>query len=154
MPYTSRPGGPGRGHKRKIGNGSGWGGPERGAGSSRASLPLFGRERDQPTTEAKVIGKQEEERRKAEAREFYYSVMKCQTEPTMTRLFAADKLLDRLEGKPVATNVNVNAGDVSSLSDAELAAELARAEREAADAAARIAEARGEEPPGNVPPVH
>ena len=65
MPHTSRPGGPGRGHKRKIGNGQLWGA---GAGESspRKSLPLFGRDRPQPAPEAKREGwvkKKEAERR-------------------------------------------------------------------------------------------
>lgn len=154
MPHTSRPGGPGRGHKRKIGNGPGWGGPAKGAGSSRPSLPLIGIDRDHATPEAKSMGRKEADARSEEMRELYYSVAKNTAEPTMVRLFAADKLLDRIEGKAVATNVNVNANNLAALSDAELAAELARLEREARDAAARVSEAGGDEPAGDVPPVH
>lgn len=39
----------------------------------------------------------------------------------VARIQAADKLLDRLEGKPVQRNVNFNHTDLSGLTDAELA---------------------------------
>lgn len=151
---TGRPPGPGRGHRRKIGNGAGWGGPARGAGSSSESLPLIGRERELPTVEAQMTGRQRAEQRAEELRELLYGIATDVEQPGMVRVSAADKLLDRLEGKPVATNVNITRNDFSSMSDAELASELARMEREASEVAARILAARGEEPPGNVPPVH
>lgn len=154
MPHTSRPGGPGRGHKRRIGNGRGWGGPARGSGSTRPALPLIGIERDQPTPEAKSMGRKEADARSEEMRAILHAVATDASAPAMVRVVAADKLLDRIEGKAVATNVNVNANNLAALSDAELAAELARLEREARDAAARVSEAGGDEPAGDVPPVH
>lgn len=44
---------------------------------------------------------------------------------------ATTAALDRLEGKPVARNINVNADDLAGLSDADLHAELARLHGEA-----------------------
>ena len=154
MPGTGRPPGPGRGHKRKIGHGSGWGGPARGEGSAREALPLIGREREQPTGEAKSMGRKQADARADEMRAVLYAIATDAEAHAMVRVHAADKLLDRLEGKAVATNVSVSASSIAALSDAELAAELARLEREARDAAARVSEAGGDEPAGDVPPVH
>ena len=124
-----RPGGPGRGHKRKIGNGQLWGA---GAGESspRKSLPLFGRDRPQPAPQAKREG----------------WVKKKEAEARGARIYdlASQKILDRLEAdeqmspmelmaiikesgnrafgqpkQPVEVNDHRNADD---LSDAELAA--------------------------------
>lgn len=154
MSHTSRPGGPGRGHKRRIGNGAGWGGPAKGAGSTRPALPLIGIDRDQPTPEAKSMGRKDADARADEMRAVLYAIATDAEAHAMVRVHAADKLLDRLEGKAVATNVSVSASSIAALSDAELAAELARLEREARDAAARVAAAGGTEPAGDVPPVH
>lgn len=101
-----------------------------------------------------MTGRQRAEQRAEELRELLYGIATDVEQPGMVRVSAADKLLDRLEGKPVATNVNITRNDFAAMSDAELASELARMEREASEVAARILAARGEEPPGNVPPVH
>ncbi len=129
MPGTGRPPGPGRGHKRKIGNGQLWGA---GAGESspRKSLPLFGRDRPQPAPEAKSEGWVK--RHEAEARGA--RIYDLATQRLLERLEAgedmspqelvaiAKALGDRAFGQPkqsVEVNDHRSADD---LSDAELAA--------------------------------
>lgn len=67
----------------------------------------------------------------------------------MVRIAAADKLLDRLEGKPANLNVNLDADDLDRLSDADLRAEAERLADQIADAEARKASAKAE--PGRLP---
>lgn len=57
-----------------------------------------------------------------------------------TQKAAAEALLNRLQGMPVARNLNANTDDISRLSDGDLIAELARAERATAAAGAGTAE--------------
>ncbi|HYI84456.1 MAG TPA: hypothetical protein VEX11_14755 [Acetobacteraceae bacterium] len=97
-------------------SGEGWGGPAKGASSSR-----FRKGDPAPVLRTKAVSD-----RAAECREkvlgMYEEMVDDASMHPMVRLTAGDKLLDRLEGKPVAVNVNHNLGDPSRLSDAELAA--------------------------------
>ncbi len=94
-----RPGGPGRGHKRKTGNGPGWGGPAKGAGSTRKALPLIGDEAPQPPPEAKSAGRKRSLDRAEEMRAVLYSIAR-EGEHEANRLNAAFKLHTLLEPMP------------------------------------------------------
>jgi hypothetical protein len=81
-------------------NGSGWGGPENGehpnpaprAAASALTIPVRGDGRAEKA--AATIAS------KAEVLEFYTDVFRNKNESTLYRIAAADKLLDRTEGKP------------------------------------------------------
>ena len=72
--------------------------------------------------------------RNARMKEILAEIAEDTTAPHAARVNAADKWLDRDEGKPVQTNINANVDDVSKLSDDELRAELARLGGEASAA--------------------
>jgi hypothetical protein len=149
----------GRGHNKGSGiparglpaTGLGWGGPAKGDPG-----PLFDSQYAKAMSE---MAKNPEVRARNEARaeelrEFYYQTAKNENEPTLIRMAAADKYLDRVEGKPIARSVTTTVDDVSELSDIELAAEIARLEREIAQCTAGTSEAPAGEPAGGVSPLH
>ena len=74
---------------------------------------------------------------------FYETVVDDVAEATNYRIAAADKLWDRIDGKPAQMNLNVNSNEVSSLTDDELRSEIARLRREAGFDAAGAGEAAG-----------
>ena len=93
-----------------AGSGPGWGGPAKGAG-----WPIGKRTVDEANI-AKVTLPPELKERKAMKRrvtretmmEVYEDVALDAKAPHMARVSAADKWLDRTEGKPAQTNVNLN----------------------------------------------
>jgi hypothetical protein len=137
--------GPGKG----PGKGDGWGGPAKGAGTRFVKGQVQdgqGQGRTAPYVEKR-------EDRLAMLRDHIWNLaMTAQREET--QLAAANAYLDREEGKPIARTVTATVDDVSQLSDLELAAEIARLDRELAAAKTRGSEAPAGEPPGAVPPVH
>lgn len=140
----------------RHGNGSqgpGHGGPARG-GPSRPSEPFTA---DSPTRETvaqldngdvdeqafraerraeRRDRKRLKEERTIELEDRLYKVgMGKEPEATLVQITAARAVHAIWNGLPVATNVNLTADDVASLSDDELRAELAASEREAASVA-------------------
>ena len=121
-----RPAGPGRGHKVKQGNGfvnkpatglpamgEGWGGDASGTEGwkqGEVHAPLRTPERDKA---------------RAEMMDTIYTVAMT-SESEALRMMAADKVLDRLIGKPMQTNLNLNRDDISQMSADELRDELAK----------------------------
>lgn len=105
----------------RVGNGEGWGGPANGASTSRFQPGESGGGH-LPENRAKAASRAEE------MRDVLYGIATNKKAHAMVRVNAADKLLDRIEGKAPQTNINRNTNDLSSLSDAELDAELARRE--------------------------
>lgn len=114
-----RPPGPGRGNKVKQGNGPGWGGPAKGAGSSKVARP-HGKE-GQAIQAATGTGmfrppevRAEQAARVAATREemleFYVEVKRNEDESTLNRMAATEKWFDRTEGRPAQTNINENTG--------------------------------------------
>ena len=110
-----------RSANRRAGNGPGWGGPANGPGATPKTPRPFSSDW-QPSVDAKLRGKEMAER----MRHVLASVAEDDEAPPQARVAAADKLLDRLEGRPVQPNVTLNVDDVGKLSDADLTAELAR----------------------------
>ena len=112
-----------------AGKGDGWGGPATGAGSV---VPLGPKPekllRGPPTREqraAKAYRDMADAQIASEARETLLAIMRT-AEREETQLAAACKLLDRIEGLPVARVTTTPADDLSKLSDAELQAALDR----------------------------
>jgi hypothetical protein len=107
------------------GNGAGYGGPAKGAGwggSAKGShRPENGHE--QPPY---LRGEARKARiaEKHAAREELYGVIyeiAVTSSNEFARLSASNALLDRIEGKPIQRNINVNQDDPRKLTDAELA---------------------------------
>jgi hypothetical protein len=162
MPGRAKPGQPksqakqivgkrvGNGPGKGPGKGDGWGGPAKGAGK-----PYFAKGETQEGQgrghTAPYVEKRED--RLAMLRDHIWNLaMTAQREET--QLAAANAYLDREEGKPIARTVTATVDDVSQLSDLELAAEIARLDRELAAAKTRSGEAPAGEPSGAVSPVH
>lgn len=127
-------GGPAKG----PGQGPGWGGPAKGTGSDAPKHEPFNGDFGQnvPGRWAANIASSQE------LQEFYTAMLRDEEQHGMTRIAAADRLYDRIEGKAVQRSVNVNINDPSSLSDAELDLEI---ERRAGSLAPALA---GEAPQG------
>jgi hypothetical protein len=128
------------------GLGDSWGGPARGAGNGNKRRGF-----DSETAKA-AVAKQISDRRagvmsradirrqRTEQLEDLLFSLATSAEREETQVSAATKLHAIYNGQPVARNLNVQADDISQLSDDELRAELARAGGEAsADAAGTAA---------------
>ncbi len=122
-----------------AGKGDGWGGPAKGASASRIrpgdpeGIQAMGND---PDVKAKA------EQRGELVREHLFNLALGAARQE-TQVAAAVAYLDRTEGKPVQRNVNLNTGDPSQLSDADLAA-IAQSGRAApAEAAADTQEPGG-----------
>ena len=98
---------------KRIGNGPGWGGPAKGAGSST-------KDRRRPAGEPGPGGGHKnparaaiEAKKLADAERYKRVISEIALDPEVrpeTRVIAADKMLDRIEGKPVQRNQNENSG--------------------------------------------
>src|SRR6476646_6856394 len=120
-----------------VGAGDGWGGPARGAGVPDENRP-FDSESGRAAAakriadrEAGLMSKADNRRQRSEALENRLYELAFGAEREETQVAAAVKLHAIYNGSPVARNLNVQADDISQLSDDELRAELARASREA-----------------------
>lgn len=132
-----------------AGKGEGWGGPARGAGHRFVKgevLPAQGK----GTTAAYAEAREERNRLLKD----HLFDLALRAERQETQVSAAIAWLDRDEGKPIARTVTATVDDVSQLTDLELAAEIARVERELAQAQAGAGEAAAGKPSGDVPPIH
>jgi hypothetical protein len=112
--------------QRMPSQGPGWGGPAKGMNGTKGighGGPARGVPGPIPTTSrrARKIANAEE------CMEKMTELMNQKRFPFLS-LQAADKLLNRLEGLPVARNLNINADAAANLSDAELDAEIAQLE--------------------------
>src|SRR6202000_10689 len=115
-------------------HGPGWGGPAKGAGAGPAE-PFTA---DTPTRERLPGGKgdlvklseradrKERDAENAQILKDHLAQLAVGAEAEITRVRATEAWLNRHEGMPVARNINLNVDDVRALSDADLAAELAR----------------------------
>jgi hypothetical protein len=93
----------GRFPKGNGAGGTGWGGDKKGAGRN---VPFtaddeFRGARTSESIQAKIASREE-------VLELYTTVLRDPEEATPNKLAAGDKLLDRIEGKPVQKNVNEN----------------------------------------------
>lgn len=90
------------------------------------------------------------QKRAEEAEDKLYELF-TSAERQETQLAAAKEYLNRVEGMPIARNINANVDDISRLSDAELDARLADlARRTAEDVGGEAAQGVPEESPGVV----
>lgn len=144
--------GPGRGGPASgiPAGGAGWGGPAKGASTAPRLQPagdplsdMLRAQRHAPDTRAAA----EERRRKA--MQLYEQVVDDEGQPIMARLAAATHLLDRLDGKPVATQVNIKGDPFAGWSAEQLERAAELLERHP-DLAAGL-EAEGGPPEGGKP---
>lgn len=118
------------------GQGDGWGGPPRGAGQGgarrifKSENARAAREKQISDREAGIVSKADIRRQRTEELENLLYDLALRAEREETQIAAATKLHAIYNGQPVARNLNVQADDVSQLSDDELRAELARTGRE------------------------
>lgn len=130
----------------RIGRGAGWGGPAKGEGTKKR-FAAGDEHRGMATAENRAANIAERE----EILGFYTDVLRDPDETTLNRLTAGDKILDRTEGKPVTRQITADVDDASTLTDAELAADIARLSAAFARAVEGAREAPAGEPPGTVP---
>lgn len=109
--------------------GEGYGGPASGLGKDLSDPSTH-----VPVTRDRIADKAAT---RARMRAMYERFADDEALNPVVRMMAADKLLDRLEGKPANLNVNLDADDLDRLSDADLRAEAERLARQIADAEAR-----------------
>ena len=133
-----------------AGKGDGWGGPARGASASRI-LPGDPTGVQALSRDPDIASKREDRLQLLRDHMFHLALNAAREE---TQLAAASAYLDREEGKPIARTVTAAVDDVSQLSDLELAAEIARIDRELASATPRGGEAAAGESPSDVSPLH
>jgi len=121
-----RPAGPGRGNKVKQGNGfvnkpatglpamgPGWGGD------------ASGTEGWKPGTPHPHLRTPERDKARQEMMDTIYTIART-SETEGLRMMAADKVLDRLIGKPLQTSVHLDADDIGKMSDDDIRRELAK----------------------------
>jgi hypothetical protein len=132
-----------RNPNRMPARGAGWGGPAKGNGAGSDAVPLVpatvqpGCQRDPATGQMlPTLRSMTRQQVEAELQEFYLSVKRDEREPSLNRLAAADKLYDRVFGKPMQTNVNADLNDVAALTDEQLRQRLEQVRRRAGIAAA------------------
>jgi hypothetical protein len=110
-------------------NGPGWGGPAKGAGFLKPSRP-HGREglalRSEIPSEVTAAKAERKEANREEMMGVYEEVARDPAAPHMARIVAADKWLDRTEGKPMQININQNTDldSAQALRQAETRAQL------------------------------
>ena len=110
----------------RKGNGAGYGGPAKGPGADAPMQPPF--EAGNQTAAGPHDNTTGAEQR-AEMLAIITEVAKDRSQPGMARISAADKWLDRYEGKPLARNLNINTDELADLDDDALAARRADLER-------------------------
>ena len=110
----------GRRHGNGDLNGPGWGGPAKGAAVDRSEAVMATPgARSTPETQAKAITR---ERRREMMIAVYERIADDVDAPAMAQITAADKWLDRHEGKAIARTVSAIVGDAKKLDDAALIA--------------------------------
>lgn len=107
--------------------GPGWGGPAKGASASRFAPGQSG---GGHTADNRALAAA----RREKVLNLYEAIVDDEDQPAMVRITAGDKLLDRTEGKPPQTNINLNSHvPADELSDDELARIAAGSGSDAAD---------------------
>lgn len=110
------------------GNGAGRGGGAKGEGMGEGwGGQATGRSRPDLTAGVQRLSNDADARARADQRRekvlaMYEGYVDDAAAHPMVRIAAGDKLLDRIEGKPIARNVHASVSDPSQLSDADLAA--------------------------------
>ncbi len=106
----------------RRGNGAGWGGPAKGIPASADTASKFepGNKAALPAGERASVMQRTRATRDAMIA-VYERIAADETAPPMAQITAADKWLDRHEGKPIARMVNMTPDDVSVLDDGTLA---------------------------------
>lgn len=112
----------------RRGNGPGLHGPAKGASASR--IKPGDPDGIQAMSNDQAIKSRAADRRE-KVMQLYEDVVDDKRAPVMARLVAGDKLLDRIDGRPVALNINHNLSNPAQLSDDELVAIAAGGRREA-----------------------
>lgn len=100
-----------------AGQGDGWGGPAKGAGSISTRAEPFGHGNTVSAVQRDMSGAE-----KAWLLKEHLYMLATTAAREETQISAAVAWLDRHEGKPIARNVNMTPGDVSLLDDGTLAA--------------------------------
>lgn len=141
-----------RGDNRR-GNGAGWGGAAKGAGSSQPAHSPF--EEGNRVAVGRSEPNEEKARRIQALKDHLYSLATT-AEKQEVQVRAAEAWLNREIGTPVATNVTLNVDDIESVSTEDLRRELAElfgANAGAKDSAG-TEEADGGKPTSGIPPLH
>ena len=127
MPPPARQHGPAKGVGKGPAGGPGWGGAAKGQGngSPPGDLVQALAARSDPVAMMTAAERRERDERWAEEMLGVLHSVATRGEAEQSRVIAADKLLDRLQGKPIARNMNLNR-DLSSVTLAEVEAEIAR----------------------------
>ena len=115
---------------RRPANGAGWGGPAKGASTSK---PFTGPDHPDHFPSMPAAARKAKLDDKAAAAEralvIYESIMENEEEMASNRISAANALLNRIEGMPVARSITGTMDDLERMSDADLIAELTRANK-------------------------
>ncbi len=112
---------------RKKGNGPGWGGPAKGAGSKAAPYRFKQAGPGRGNYSLEGEGRLERQARHAEEmRMIFFEFSKNETLPPDTRMAAANNLLNRTEGLPVQKIVTGETDPLTLLPDNELVNETER----------------------------
>jgi hypothetical protein len=131
MPYMPKR--PATSGTRK-GNGAGWGGGAKGEGSKAVLHPEFERGNQE------AIGNGPDRVAARATREsmmmVYERIAADENAPAVAQIMAAEKWLDRTEGKSIARNLNVNTDELDALDDAALTERQAELEARLRAAAA------------------
>ena len=112
--------------------GTGWGGPAKGAGhGSPAAPPVTGTRAGErkKATPAELV--QERQARAQLLVDNLFNMAASKRYDPLTRIKATEAFLNREIGMPVARNLNLNMDDVSGLTDEQLNARIAELERRA-----------------------
>ena len=107
-------------------SGPGWGGEANGV------APAFSEDYQPARPTDKSTRGLSDETVSAQMRDVLYTVAQT-SEFEMARIAAASKLLDRIEGTPIARSISYRADEVAKLTDDELRSELARLGRTGTD---------------------
>ena len=118
---------------RPKGNGMGWGGPPKGAGKpaepftadSPTRVTRKGGQWDR-TKRAARLDKAAKDAKTAERMRKILLRIATKGESEVNQIRAAEAMLNRIEGMPIARTVTATINDIRDLSDAALAAELER----------------------------
>ena len=131
----------------RHGNGAGWGGSAKGA-SVAPPLSADDDHRGQHNA-ARIVAKEDRIARLVAHLEH----LAFSAENEGTQVQAADKALDRLEGKAIARQITADANDVDKLSDAELIANIERVSRALGISVVGLGDATAGKPAGDVPAI-
>lgn len=131
LPVPSRArGNPKVGYGNGVGQGDGWGGPAKGADPARKPKSTAAALVPGCDTAKRQDAAVRRERKDIVSEEMFAKLVHLarHAEREETQLAAASKLLDRIEGLPVARQIITDETDISRMTDEELHVEIARLE--------------------------